>query len=115
VSDARPTLRAGPLEVQLLPPIGGSIVRFDRAVEDGRQPMLRGTDAVIIDVLAATCFPRTATEMARLGLTMLDTARPEHSTSASRSYRRNQAVSLRQRGDIRPRASATSPALRPGL
>lgn len=55
--DRRITLLAGALEVQLQPAIGGSIVRFDRVVDDRRQPLLRGTDAVIGDVLESSCFP----------------------------------------------------------
>lgn len=53
----RLTLRSGALEVQLLPAVGGSIVRFDRVVAERRQPLLRGTDAAIADVLEASCFP----------------------------------------------------------
>lgn len=51
------TLRAGHLEVQLLPAIGGSIVRFDRVAEGRRRPLLRGAGAAITDVLEAACFP----------------------------------------------------------
>lgn len=57
MTDARLTLRAGALEVQLLPAVGGSIVRFDRAMGARRQSLLRGTDAAITDVLDAACFP----------------------------------------------------------
>ncbi len=53
----RLTLRAGALEAQLLPALGGSIVRFDRIADGRRQPLLRGSDADIGDVLAAACFP----------------------------------------------------------
>lgn len=53
----RLTLRSGSLEVQLLPAIGGGIVRFDRVCAERRQPLLRGTDAAIDDVLEAACFP----------------------------------------------------------
>lgn len=53
----RLTLRAGALEVQLLPAVGGSIVRFDRVVAEQRQPLLRRTDAAIADVLEVSCFP----------------------------------------------------------
>lgn len=55
--DGRLTLRAGALEVQLLPAIGGSIVRFDRVADGARQPLLRGVDGEIGDVLEAACFP----------------------------------------------------------
>jgi aldose 1-epimerase len=55
--DRRLTLRAGALEVQLLPAVGGSIVRFDRIFEGRQQQLLRGTDAAISDVLEASCFP----------------------------------------------------------
>lgn len=50
-------LRAGALEVELWPAIGGSIGRFDRIDEDGRQPLLRGAEGALDDVLAAACFP----------------------------------------------------------
>ena len=50
-------LRAGLLEVQVLPALGGSIVRFDRLTERGRQPLLRGTSTAIADVLDTACFP----------------------------------------------------------
>jgi aldose 1-epimerase len=50
-------LRAGALEVQLLPAVGGSIARFDRIAGERRQPLLRGTDAAIDSVLEAGCFP----------------------------------------------------------
>lgn len=53
----RLSLRAGLLEVQLLPALGGSIVRFDRIAEKLRQPLLRGTDAAVGDVLETACFP----------------------------------------------------------
>jgi aldose 1-epimerase len=55
--ERRVTLRAGALEVQLLPGLGGGIVRFDRITGDRRQPLLRGTEAAITDVLEASCFP----------------------------------------------------------
>ncbi|WP_375399021.1 aldose 1-epimerase [uncultured Sphingomonas sp.] len=53
----RLTLCAGALEVQLLPALGGSIVRFDRIAGGQRQPLLRGTNAAIADVGEAACFP----------------------------------------------------------
>jgi aldose 1-epimerase len=53
----RLTLRAGQLEAQLLPALGGSIARFDRIAGAGRQPLLRGTDAASDDVLDTACFP----------------------------------------------------------
>ena len=55
--ERRITLRSAALEVQLLPAIGGSIVRFDRYAGGRRQPLLRGADAEITDVLQAGCFP----------------------------------------------------------
>lgn len=51
------TLRAGQLEVQLLPALGGSIVRFERSTGGRRQPLMRGTEAAITEVLEAACFP----------------------------------------------------------
>jgi aldose 1-epimerase len=45
------------LEVQVLATIGGCIVRFDRIAAGRRQPLLRGTDMAITDVLEAACFP----------------------------------------------------------
>lgn len=51
------TLRAGALEAVLQPGIGGSIVRFDRVVGPHRQPLLRGADGAISDVLDAGSFP----------------------------------------------------------
>ena len=57
MSAQRLTLRAGMLEAQLLPAVGGSIVRFDHIKEGQRRPLLRGTDAEITDVLDAGCFP----------------------------------------------------------
>jgi aldose 1-epimerase len=57
VTEARITLRAGALQVQLLPAVGGCIVRFDRIAEGRRQPLLRGTDAALSDAGDAACFP----------------------------------------------------------
>ena len=53
----RLTLRAGPLVLEMLPAIGGSIARFDHLGGEGRQPLLRGTDADYADVLESACFP----------------------------------------------------------
>ena len=53
----RLSLSAGDLRVELLPDVGGSILRFDRLDGTSRQPLLRGTDASIEDVLDAACFP----------------------------------------------------------
>lgn len=50
-------LRAGLLEVQLLPALGGCILRFDRVADGQRQPLLRDADATITQVLDAACFP----------------------------------------------------------
>jgi aldose 1-epimerase len=57
VTSRRLELRAGRLEVRLLPAVGGSIVGFDRIGEEGRQPLLRGAVDDITDVLDASCFP----------------------------------------------------------
>ncbi|MDB5885949.1 MAG: aldose 1-epimerase [Polaromonas sp.] len=53
----RLTLRAGPLMLDVLPAVGGSIARFDYLGPEGRQPLLRGTDSPYSDVLEAACFP----------------------------------------------------------
>jgi aldose 1-epimerase len=50
-------LRAGSLEVELSPAIGGSILRFERIVDGQRQSLLRGADAAITRALDAACFP----------------------------------------------------------
>jgi aldose 1-epimerase len=50
-------LRAGALEVHLLPALGGSVARFDRVTDGHRQSLLRGAEAGIADVLDAACFP----------------------------------------------------------
>ncbi|HEX4694673.1 aldose 1-epimerase [Sphingomonas sp.] len=51
------TLRAGALEVQLLPQLGGSIARFDRVAAGRRQPLLRAAPADANSVLDTGCFP----------------------------------------------------------
>jgi len=51
------SLRAGQLQVDVLPSVGGSIARFDYLGPGGRQPLLRGTDEAYDDVLASSCFP----------------------------------------------------------
>lgn len=53
----RPILRAGALELQLLPHAGGSVARFDLRTREGRRPLLRGTDAVDAGALQSGCFP----------------------------------------------------------
>ena len=56
----RLVLRAGALEVQIAPQVGGSIARFDRIDDADRVPLFRGCDeaaANAADVLAAGCFP----------------------------------------------------------
>ena len=53
----RTILRAGDLEVHLLPSVGGSLARFDRLVRGKRQPLLRGTDSDKSGPLDAACFP----------------------------------------------------------
>ncbi|MDB5714417.1 MAG: aldose 1-epimerase [Sphingomonadales bacterium] len=55
--ERRLTLRAGLLEVQLLPALGGSIVRFDRVSQGRRQRLLRPAVAAVSDVLDTSCFP----------------------------------------------------------
>ncbi|WP_293882008.1 aldose 1-epimerase [Sphingomonas sp.] len=50
-------LHAGLLELQLMPSIGGSIVRFDHVLGKRRQPLLRAGNGTISDVLDASCFP----------------------------------------------------------
>lgn len=50
-------LRAGTLEVALLPAVGGSIVAFERVSAGRRQPLLRTAGAAITDVGDASCFP----------------------------------------------------------
>ena len=56
MTDARLTLGAGSLEVQLLPAIGGSIVRFYR-LAGGAQMLFRGAAADPADALGSGCFP----------------------------------------------------------
>ena len=51
------SLRAGLLQVDVLPAVGGSIARFDYVGPGGRQPLLRGTSDFYDDVLASSCFP----------------------------------------------------------
>ena len=53
------SLRAGLLQVEVLPAVGGSIARFDYLGPAGRQPLLRGTDGACSDVLDSACFPLT--------------------------------------------------------
>ena len=53
----RHTLRAGRLALEVLPAAGGSIARFDHLCDEGRQPLLRGTDKHYADVLESACFP----------------------------------------------------------
>lgn len=50
-------LRAGALEVQLLPEIGGSIGRFDRVRSDQRQALMRGADGPVDDAVDTASFP----------------------------------------------------------
>ena len=51
------TLRAGALELQVTPAVGGSVARFDWLGRGGRQPLLRGNDDNFSDVTDAGCFP----------------------------------------------------------
>lgn len=57
MADATITLRAGSLEVGLLPAVGGCIVGFDRVAKGRRQPLLRRSGSTIADVGDASCFP----------------------------------------------------------
>jgi aldose 1-epimerase len=50
-------LRAGALEVQLLPKVGGSIGRFDRVAGGRRQPLMRGADGAVDDAVDTASFP----------------------------------------------------------
>ena len=50
-------LRAGLLEVQLLPGIGGAIARFDRIAGERWQPLLRGSAPDVTHPTDASCFP----------------------------------------------------------
>lgn len=52
----RIALHAGPLTLDVLPAIGGSIARFDHLGPEGRQPLLRGTDGAYSEVLESACF-----------------------------------------------------------
>lgn len=51
------TLRAGKLELDLQPQIGGAIARLDLQGPDGAVPVLRGCEGDLQDVLKAACFP----------------------------------------------------------
>lgn len=53
----RLSLRAGQLQVDVLPKVGGSIARFDFHGPNGRQSLMRGTNEPYEDVLASSCFP----------------------------------------------------------
>jgi aldose 1-epimerase len=54
---ARSVLRAGELELHVLPGAGGSIARFDRVADGRRQPLMRGSDSNQAGPLEAACFP----------------------------------------------------------
>ena len=52
------TLSSGPLELQLVPPLGGSIARFDYRTRRGeRIPCLRGVEGKSSNPLDHACFP----------------------------------------------------------
>ena len=51
------SLKAGLLQVDVLPAVGGSIARFDYLGPGGRQSLLRGTDDAYDDVLGSSCYP----------------------------------------------------------
>lgn len=52
------TLSSGPLELQLMPPLGGSVARLDyRTAQGDRIPCLRGAGEKSTNVLDAACFP----------------------------------------------------------
>lgn len=53
----RLTLCAGALELDLLPAVGGSVVRFERRADDKRQVLLRGCPDPPSSVLDTSCFP----------------------------------------------------------
>ncbi|MES2492428.1 MAG: aldose 1-epimerase [Pseudomonadota bacterium] len=53
----RVVLRAGQLEVHLLPQVGGSIARFDFTDGTQRQPLMRGIDLDNVGPLDVGCFP----------------------------------------------------------
>ena len=57
MTDATLTLRAGTLELQVAPAVGGSIVRFDRVTPAGTQSLLRPGSANIAGPLDSACFP----------------------------------------------------------
>lgn len=57
MTQRRLSLRAGALEVDVEPSVGGSITRFERVGAQRRQPLLRGTDAQPPTVLDTGCFP----------------------------------------------------------
>jgi aldose 1-epimerase len=53
-----PTLACGPLALQLVPPLGGSIARFDYTSPAGeRIPCLRGVEGKAAAVVDQACFP----------------------------------------------------------
>jgi len=53
----RTVLRAGALELQLAPAIGGAIARFDRHIADGVHPLMRPAEPGADAVLAMASFP----------------------------------------------------------
>src|SRR4051794_979967 len=50
-------LRSGPLEVCIVPEVGGSVARFDWLDGDRREPLFRPADQPLREVLNAGCFP----------------------------------------------------------
>lgn len=50
-------LRAGTLQLQLLPSVGGSIGRFDRVTGHQQQSLLRGADGAVQNALETANFP----------------------------------------------------------
>lgn len=53
----RLVLSAGRLEAHLLPGAGGSVARLDLVTGNGREPLLRGTDADDARAIECGCFP----------------------------------------------------------
>ncbi|HYI43206.1 MAG TPA: hypothetical protein VD768_06255, partial [Sphingomicrobium sp.] len=51
------TLKAGSLELELAPRVGGAIARFDYANSEGRTPVLRRSPSPLQSVLEAASFP----------------------------------------------------------
>lgn len=57
MADIPLALRAGPLELELSPSIGGAIANFAWTAGGRRTPILRGSHSPLENVLDAACFP----------------------------------------------------------